>query len=156
VVSVTSERTLPIDIIDSELDGLVLDAWLRSNRRSDWVRGVDSSVYIANHTTGITTVCDVAQVKRAVWREHPDQHYGFVVYEPPDENDIVVHYLFVKKPFREYGIARRLLESTGWQPNMRIIATHRTWVVDSSSPLAKKYNVAFNPYLFLQYAGVET
>lgn len=143
---------LPVQIIPSTLDALMLDSWVRSNRGSDWVRGVPGDIYGQRMREAITSCCDFANIKRAVWSKSHDQHYGYIVYEAPRDNEMIVHYLWVKKEFRNCGIGRRLLESTGWHTGMRIVATHRTWVMQEYD-LANKYAVTFNPYLFTHYIG---
>jgi hypothetical protein len=53
---------------------------------------------------------EASSVLCAVSKDDPDQIFGWVCYAP----DKILHYIYVKHPFRDLGIANKLLElSTG-------------------------------------------
>ena len=76
----------------------------------------------------------------AVDDKDPDLIFGFLAYEPK-----IVHFCYVKEPFRKMGIARQLFESQKIVPE-ECRATHLTYsLLDLWT--AKKVEITFDPYL---------
>lgn len=71
--------------------------------------------------------------------QDPHTILGYLVATPP-----VVHYAFVKEPFRKYGIAKSLHTASKCGP----LITHRTLALN---PIMKKYSqLEYNPFLLYQ------
>lgn len=100
---------------------LIMSSWLRSYRKGcddarrifrplyfssqqDWIRGI-----LARPDARVIVACSPG-------RDDLDERtiFGWLCYEPnPRMDRPTLHYLYVKEPFRELGVASQLLESTG-------------------------------------------
>lgn len=87
-------------------------------------------IYEINERSEILVACNV---------EEPDQVYGWVV-----ASSGLLHYVYVKGPFRRFGIGGSLLDRAGVPKGSKATYTHRTRFVDRClrSRLGE-----FNPYL---------
>ena len=115
---------------DSDLS-FMIQSWLRSHCRSDFARRIPRPHYMANHhgivvqlmlnsaqsngqnsatERGIVDCINSGKELKSggVWvacnPDDPDQIFGYLVGEPR-----VLHYIYVKAPFRRNGIARKLV-----------------------------------------------
>jgi GNAT superfamily N-acetyltransferase len=75
-----------------------------------------------------------------------DQLYGWVCFAEPEGSELVVHYVYVKRPFRRFGIARHLLRAAGWQPGTSIVATQTSYLSEDGK-LMTRYRVEHNLFL---------
>lgn len=69
---------------------------------------------------------------------------GWIMFKRWQDEALIVHYLYVRAPFREQGLARELLAAAGYRDNMPIVATHR-FRLDRKQ--TKRYQVAPNEFL---------
>lgn len=130
----------------------IYHSWLKSYR-SSWAKGLNPSRYMDKdrYYNGqklmISQCLERSVVLVAVNPEDAFQIFGYVVGEP----GLVVHYLYVKEPFRRMGIATLLVDGLkkqcNWTPNDPIIATHGTSVFHDV--IAEKYGVEYDPYLLM-------
>lgn len=73
--------------------------------------------------------------------DEPDVIIGYMVFEPPEENPLV-HFIYVKKPFREMGVANTLIKGTEIG---NAVFTHWT---NEMHWITRKYpGLVFDPYL---------
>lgn len=84
----------------------------------------------------------------AVDEKDPSLIFGFVIAEfyssPLDPREIrVLHYIYTKNSFRNFGIARALLEASGLKLEDGFQYTHET-IAFADKPFK---NVVYNPYL---------
>ena len=114
--------------------GFVMNSWLESFRNSFHVAGVPNDVYYANWHDILELIIPRSVVLILVNANDPDQFLGYIVYEK-GAAAIILHYVYVKKPFRNMGFARAMVETMieheadphnkdNW--NQPIIQTHRT------------------------------
>lgn len=82
----------------------VLSAFLNDFQRSKWAKVVGGA-YFTGHARLIQKLMDHASVTLCVWKDSPDFIIGFAVSGP----GAVVHYVYVRKDWREKGIAKMLL-----------------------------------------------
>lgn len=102
-------------------------AWLRSYREhSDVARKMDERIYFKWQQKVIERLLRRARLLIAYNPDDSDQHYGFICYESSAFIPIL-HYIYVKKPFRKLGIAGELLSLMGKQS---FVYTHETDIVD--------------------------
>lgn len=121
----------------------IFATWLRSYRHaSAFARKISNEVYFARHHMVIDLILKRAGSKVSVAhpRGEPDVILGYVVSEKQPDGEDVVHYTYVKKSFRQMGVASALwknLEKKKW------VFTHYTtdtdWVV-------RKYDLTYDPY----------
>jgi GNAT superfamily N-acetyltransferase len=140
-VNDVATQTLPVVVrpmLAGDL-GFVLNSWLRSYHESDVARYVPNDVYFADaghhgicvrllQETPALMACDAA---------NPHTLYGWVCGAPG-----VLHYAYVKSPFRRLGIARLLLQHAGVEDGA--VCTHFTRATKAWQERGHRY--VYNPY----------
>lgn len=102
---------------------LVLDSWARSYRRSPWAGTVPGSLWNDVVRRSITAILARGSLTVAVHPEDDALILGWIAWED-GPSGVIVHYTYVKDPWRQDGVASELLEHvTGTLP-WRF--THRT------------------------------
>lgn len=139
-VSETSVTLRPVAPAD---EPLVFSSWLRSYRTAPAVAQVRGPVYFANQRRVIERILLRAQVLVACSPSEPTDVFGYAVCERT-ASGLVVHWLYVKHPFRRLGVAGRLLSAAGAGDVATIQHTHET---DAGKRLAKRLGSVLNPYL---------
>jgi GNAT superfamily N-acetyltransferase len=77
---------------------------------------------------------------------HIDDHsqaFGYIVYETNKTGVLAIHAIYVKAPFRSFGIARDLLMAAGYDKR------RQNWLSFTSryaKSFAKKFNLTINPF----------
>lgn len=127
--------------------------WLRSFRSGAMVRHVPNRLYYAYHHLILDELLPKAIILIACDEEDPDTILGYIVAELVD-TALVIHFMYVKKPFRLFGIARRLVELLikSEQPPA-VMYTHYTSVIGHIRGDNKDHEVTkwvYNPYLLFQ------
>jgi len=117
---------------------LVYATWLRSYEASSLAaKNIPRDVFFAEHHKVIDRIlARGASVRLAVLPDEPDVVLGWAVVEWP-----IVHYVYVKPPFRKHGIAQALLQDVP-KP---FTYTHWTHIMRELHP--KLTGCTFNPYL---------
>lgn len=125
----------------------VFNSWLKSFRDAPAVQSIPNSIYFAGQHDRIDRILKSAGLAAAVAcnPEDPTQIYGYIVAENATVGS-VVHWVYVKHPFRGHGVARGLFAAvvgagTGPVP---FYYTHR---VKASDRLVRERAATFNPYL---------
>lgn len=130
--------------------GIIMEPWLNSWRTSPPLRrSSHHEVWSAAWEERIRSVLDQADTRliMAVAPDNPDRIYGWICYDPPEAHELdpalgpVVHFAYVKKPFRRFGIATALIKEAGalWWPRIPLIATHWTRLCEDFPPSALHY-----------------
>lgn len=123
----------------------IYSSWLQSYfYGSNWPKSMAREIYFASHAEVIRLIMLRPGVCVTIASDKEDQSIiiGYMV----SENDNVLHYSYVKKPFREMGIFNSLLKYT--HLNYDISISHRT--KDISSVLIKHQAPIYNPYLQME------
>lgn len=141
----SKKNKLPIRIraAANEDIGFIFNSWLKSYRNAQYVNGISNTIYFSSHHKLIEQILIRSNVQIACSQEDPSQIYGYSVSEKM-EGFLVVHYVYVKHPFRNLGIGNSLLQTSGYDPKNATINTHST---DLSRRVQGKYNLVFHPYL---------
>lgn len=89
----------------------ILNSWLMSYRHSPFAKGVLKDVYFKKHHEFVRNAIGRSAVFCAVSKEDSSQIYGWVCIEPPTGHELTraLHYVYVKHPYRGFGIGRALL-----------------------------------------------
>lgn len=143
-------------LLDPNEHNFVFHSFLKSYRDSPMVRGVPNTIYFKKQHDLIETFL-IDPRSRAIVAcnpQDPEQVYGYILAQslPSDNGDLlVVHWVYVKQPFRNLGIAKALFEKLNklpaQKPTAAIQYTHRVKTVDR---LLQSYpHVTFNPYLLI-------
>jgi hypothetical protein len=109
----------------------------RDATNDDYFEGVQRRIMKVSQTARVVIACD---------REKPWYIYGYCVAETPSDDHVplVVHYTFVKNPFRRQGIATEMLKAHGWYRDRIIVATHWNYYLKD---IRKVVRLRFNPWL---------
>lgn len=124
----------------------VYSTWLRSYKHSSPVtRCIRSDAFYAGHQKILDSILSSEGVTVVIACDREDLNliFGFLAYEPE-----IVHFVYIKKPFRKMGIAKKLLESQKIELN-KCKTTH---VTDEMLEMwtAGKTNIEYDPYLLTE------
>lgn len=126
----------------------IYSGWLRSHRYSRFAVDIPGPIYFDNHKKVVELLLSTGRIVVACNPDHPDQLFGFVCYQPTHGGAAVMHYLYVKQPFRRFGIAtamyRHVQVDACHDPGMAVVATHLT---EHGAMLRDKWGLVFNPYV---------
>lgn len=128
----------------------IWNSWLKSYRdNNELAKAIASETYFTEHRRLIGALCDRSAVLVACSPDHPEQIYGYAVFEAFTGPMLVMHYIYVKQTYRRFGIASELLEKAKLavhQPDgIPTGATHITYLwLDH---LRDRWGMWFNPYL---------
>lgn len=122
----------------------IFNSWLKSNRYSPSVLGCENPVYFAQHHMLIQGLLKHSNVLMAVNATDTSQIYGYIVHQNI-EGASVVHYLYVKEPYRLLGLAKMLMTTAGIDAAVPFFVTHNTTA--TKKIMSQKSHVIFNPYL---------
>lgn len=142
-------QKLPIKIRNIEQSDVpfMFNAWLRSFRSGRFANKVDNSIYFAEQHKVIEKLVSRCTLSVACNPEEPGLIYGFIAHEMV-EGIFVLHYIYVKHTFRNLGIGKELLDSTGHDFSSAGCASHMTFI---SEKLQAKYNLVYHPYILVNY-----
>lgn len=115
----------------------IISTWLRNYRHSSqFAKDIRTNTFYKWHELVIKRILSRpgTQVTVACDPEHESLIYGYFVVEQQDV--LVAHFIYVKKPYRSFGLARMLTESVPFEEY-----THKTESV--SNKLESK---VYNPY----------
>jgi GNAT superfamily N-acetyltransferase len=124
---------------------LVFSTWLRSYQGAPAVRRIPTQFYFEGQAGVIKRLIDRSAVSVACSPEDPDQIFGWICMEEPDNSDPVLHYVHVKHVFRRMGVAKALLAHLLTRP---IFYTHHTIGFERLGLRQATYN----PYLIERQA----
>lgn len=128
----------------------VFNSLLKSYRDSPTVAGVPNTIYYASHHAVVEALLQSPHAKVLVACNSDDssQIFGYLIGR--DLGDVrVLDWLYVKHPFRGYGIARSLEQAflaSCANPQAPVHFTHR---VKQTDRLMKSRAYVYNPYLLM-------
>lgn len=128
-------------------DAFVYNSWLKSYCASPEVQGMPRRMFfstfkqmiaaiLSRPTTRVLVLCD---------QNDPLSIFGYGVFEGVG-GQTVLHFAFVKYPFRRFGLFKLLLESAGVNSRNALLTTSRTHATESMSAKGK-FTFVFNPLL---------
>lgn len=128
----------------------IFHSWLSSFRDSDAAKRVRKNIYYNYQTERIGRCIAGGHVIVCHERDDPSHIYGWACYQNVMDTVTCLHYVFVKKPFRRYGIATELIEACKEDARSILYYSH-----SNSRPhtryltpwLEKKLGFNYNPYL---------
>lgn len=119
----------------------LFDSWLKSFRKAREVAEVPGHIYRDGQHALAARLLERCGALVAFNPRIPEQIIGWAVSERV-ETTFLVHYVYVKHPFRRFGIGRALLLEAG--PGCsRTQHTHRT---ELGEHLVRRCASSFNPY----------
>lgn len=109
----------------------LMSSWLKSYRRSPHTRKWSDFTYFARQRPLCEMLLARSQVLVARPLDWPEGIFGWIAFEKPSDG-FVLHYGYVKSPYRRLGVARRLLEYA--QPSGELRYSHHTMPGSSYLP----------------------
>ena len=135
-----------IRIAKKEDISFVYSTWLKSYKHgSPLTKYTKRELFFEVHQRILDELLSKSKVIIACKDDDEDLIFGYIVFEPH-----IMHYVYVKEPFRNYGIGKRLIQEvkTPFQTSHLTYSLLDLWT-------AKKIQCDFNPYL-LTYLGALT
>jgi len=126
----------------------IYSVWLRSYRHdSPITRYIKQETFFKEHQRLLDRLMLRQSVKVTICCSESDPAliFGFMAYETPN----IIHFIYVKKPFRGEGFAKLLIKSQGIVLE-QCQTTHLTYgLLDMWKE--NKTSIPYNPYLLEQY-----
>jgi hypothetical protein len=124
---------------DADDTAFLYKSWLDSYRYSDWGKQFDNRTYYDGHHAVIERVLPRSRVVVACLPDNPTVDLGFAVGEAD-----TLHFVYVKRNFRQFGVASALLEALDLPKSPRISHVTGDWFrcFRSRFPSSR-----WNPYL---------
>lgn len=123
----------------------IFNSWLKSYRTSNFSRSITNTVYFAEHHKLLERILKTNKVVIACRDDDPSQICGWACAGITD-NIFTLHYIYVKHPFRGFGVGKALLNAFEHDPSTASIFTHCT---KTAERLAAKYNMIYHPYILI-------
>ena len=123
------------------------NSWLESYRHAPSVRGVPNKVYYYYHHKLLEELLTRCTVLICCYPDNPNQILGYVCAELYD-TALVIHYVYVKKTFRKFGIAKSLVNhllETEKPPS--VLFTHKTKDIFPIEKNLRKEGWIYHPYI---------
>ena len=122
----------------------IFSTWLKSYRyASTFARKISNDIYYKRHHLVIDLILKRAGSTVLVAHPvgEPNVILGYLVTERQPDGEDVIHFTYIKKSFRQMGVARALWKGLDAEKNY--LFTHYTADADW---ITKKYNLTYDPY----------
>jgi GNAT superfamily N-acetyltransferase len=122
----------------------IINSWLKSYRVSPSCRDISNGIYFAGQTDIIENLLRNPETIGMILcaKDDPDQIMGYAIF---DNSAPVLHYLYVKHPFRKRGFGKLLFSIV--QDHHRNKRIHVTSLPRNMGKMVKKYHMVYNPYV---------
>lgn len=128
----------------------LFNSWLKSHRTSSQVQGIMHPVYYSQQHLLIEGLLSTCKVIVACNADDTMQIYGYICYGDAEGHPLV-HYVYVKQPYRRLGLANLLFEEAKIDPKAAFFGSHRPG--PGFKTLERNSMCIYNPYLcFYAYA----
>lgn len=117
---------------------LIFSSWLKSYwHATKGDQRVQGPLFFAEHHKLIERLIEKSVVVCACNPEDSDQVFGWAMGTPGE----VLHYVYLREPYRRFGLAGRMLDTLRIE---RCAFSHRTPAFER---IARRRHLTFNPYL---------
>lgn len=125
----------------------VYNSWLKAYKHSSrFAQRITNEVFFKYHHQVIDRIL-ARGAKVLIATPENDEHtiLGYIVYEP--YNALVLHFCYVKMPFRRFGVAHKLLSPLLSEAGLNgTLVTFSHWTKDMDWA-SEKLKLQYNPYL---------
>lgn len=129
----------PPDLTDKNF---IFNSWLKSYRKSEFAKAQCNAVYFDNYKKIVERILRKSLIIVACNPEDYMQVYGYIVYEELPGNNLLAHYIYVKFPYRKFGVATQLIAAVRKNANP-VLISHHTSIIDK---IAKDLPFVYDPY----------
>lgn len=128
----------------------IYNSWLRSFKDSSpWAKLIPNQVFFDNHKKVVSKLLRDSFVFVACNPDMADQIFGYIVCQPTVGKVAVVHYVYIKQPYRRLGIGAalfdRMLHACEHDRTFPVVATHATYALEVLN--TKRIQIVYNPYV---------
>ncbi len=136
---------LPIAIRPALADDFpyILKTWSIDYHKVYPINNIPNSIYVPAQTAIIKKLVQRSECIIACIDDEPTTIVGYLIYQPVNDLNIVVHWGQTKGIFRRMGVLKTLLDSLQTQ-NKNIICTH---IFSLFKELKDRYNLIYDPTL---------
>ena len=127
----------------NEDENFIYDTFLKIYREVDPNNFIPADNYFSNQRSVIKSLLSKSKVLIATDIENIDYIYGYIIYDFV-KDFLVLHWLHIKKPFRNQGIANDIIKTL--YPRTKsdiIVCTHKSRVFKQ---LKDRYKLQYDPY----------
>lgn len=124
----------------------IINSWLKNYKfSSKFAQNIPAKIYYSYHEPIIKALINNCANHSivATLEDAPNVILGYLIQQP-FENHSLVHYVYVKFPFRSNGIAKQMFEAAGIDPDY---FTHTHWTGPVTAYYDYHPNIIYNPYL---------
>ena len=129
----------------------ILDTWVSHQRNAHKKLYVQDSVYKREMTAAVKSLIRKVTPTVAYFEEEPDYILGYICAENLAD-ELVIHFTYVRKLYRGNGIAKKLLESVGYNKEAISTAIETTGLLPSGRMNCNRHGLNNNPYFFFRRA----
>lgn len=141
------EKVAPINLrsVREEDVPFIFSSWLRSYHQTRNAKTIDNRSYYAGQHRIIEAILDRpgTEIMVATDKEDETQILGYVVFEHRLEF-VMIHWLYVKLPFRNFGIGKQLLAQVPRLKGRKTVVTH---LPKLEKKVHMDSSLEYNPYL---------
>lgn len=129
----------------------ITSSWLKSYKESDFSKQIHPHVFFKKHEEHIKKKFKDSKIFILCDKLEPSSILAYICYEDFSEFN-VLHFMYVKRPFRKFGLANILYET--YLKDKDLIYTHKTYIVQELYSKHKNdrthfiHKAIYNPYLF--------
>lgn len=130
--------------ITKEDEPFIFSSWLNSS----WLHhlhDVKKTIFFQKEKAEVSNIIQKNTIKLAVDPDTPKFIYGYICYNRPDKETLIIHYIYVKEPFRTFGLANKLIHEASKNGATDIFTTYNKGKRTES--LMKKYLMLYKPQL---------
>ena len=120
----------------------IMNSYLKSYRNSPEASFMLNDIYFPEHSQRMQRLLKTSQVLTACAADDPDQILGYIVTGKA-HYWAVVHYLYIKYPFRQMGVAKALVAAA--EVPLGVQMTLVSHLPKNYSALSTKYKLVFDP-----------
>lgn len=136
---------LPITIrqVNQNDLGYILSTWSTEYHKITPVNFIPNSIYFPSQKKIITRILNRSQTLVAHLDEEPDNIVAYLVFEPFDESNIIIHWACTKSIFRRQGVMHEILALLQVE-NKNLMCSHYFQLFKK---LKDRYNLIYSPNL---------
>ena len=146
MIDLYTEKTIDLFIREPEPgdQNFINNSWLKSFEKP--MAAVPKELYRKGQMKLMARLMEESTCYIACSPEELTQIYGWMVFGKIGDIGML-HYIYVKHPYRRFGIGGKLFSMLICDKSVPVIATHATMYLDH---IKDKWNLTYNPYMLLE------
>jgi len=138
-----SELPIAIRMATNEDYGYILKTWSIDFHKTFPTTFIPNSIYVPHQTKIINNILAVSHVEVACIDDEPDTICGYLISQPINTDNVIIHWGQTKGIFRRMGIMKELLKSIQVS-SKNIICSHHFHLFKE---MKDKFNLIYDPTL---------